>query len=172
MVTGWSPILDRPIKSLEGLERRTGLRSAGHSSAMAARPISAFLGSAVASGRPPRRKAGPAQRVRRLILQVTKANPLWQAPRIHGELKVLGTVVPERTISRVLPTIAPSIGVSLSGLRISSTHESKRPSAGDHSKEPTRASVGLRRAARRSIIPEGLAEREAPVCNRSCNTSR
>lgn len=34
------------------------------------------------------------------------------------------------------------------------------------------ASVGLRRAARRSIIPEGVAEREAAVCNRSCNTSR
>src|SRR5215467_6648799 len=46
-----------------------------------------------------------AQEVRRLILQIAKANPLWRAPRIHGELKMLGIVVSERTVSRVLRTI-------------------------------------------------------------------
>src|SRR5215471_20189731 len=30
------------------------------------------------------------------------ANPLWRAPRIHGELKMLGIVVSERTVSRIL----------------------------------------------------------------------
>jgi hypothetical protein len=30
------------------------------------------------------------------------ANPLWRAPRIHGELKMLGIVISERTVSRIL----------------------------------------------------------------------
>jgi transposase InsO family protein len=33
---------------------------------------------------------------------MANANPLWRAPRIHGELKMLGIVVSERTVSRVL----------------------------------------------------------------------
>jgi transposase InsO family protein len=31
------------------------------------------------------------------------ANPLWGAPRIHGELRKLGVEVSERTVSRLLP---------------------------------------------------------------------
>ena len=30
------------------------------------------------------------------------ANPLWRAPRIHGELKMLGIGISERTVSRIL----------------------------------------------------------------------
>src|SRR4051794_35201792 len=30
------------------------------------------------------------------------ANPLWRAPRIHGELKMLGIAISERTVSRLL----------------------------------------------------------------------
>jgi transposase InsO family protein len=30
------------------------------------------------------------------------ANPLWRAPRIHGELKMLGIEISERTVSRIL----------------------------------------------------------------------
>jgi hypothetical protein len=30
------------------------------------------------------------------------ANPLWRAPRIHGELKMLGIAISERTVSRIL----------------------------------------------------------------------
>ena len=33
------------------------------------------------------------------------ANPLWRAPRIHGELRKLGIEVSERTVSRVLQTV-------------------------------------------------------------------
>jgi len=32
-----------------------------------------------------------------LIEQIAAANPLWRAPRIHGELKVLGIDISERT---------------------------------------------------------------------------
>ena len=34
---------------------------------------------------------------------MAKANPLWGAPRIHGELQKLGIEVAERTVSRLLP---------------------------------------------------------------------
>ena len=54
--------------------------------------------------RPPGRPA-LAQEVRRLIFQMATANPTWGAPRIHGELKMLGIVVSERTVSRVLRTV-------------------------------------------------------------------
>jgi len=43
-----------------------------------------------------------AGETRRLIEQMVAANPLWRAPRIHGELKMLGIVISERTVSRIL----------------------------------------------------------------------
>jgi putative transposase len=51
-------------------------------------------------GRPP-----VAAQIRRLILDMATANPLWRAPRIHGELKMLGIVVSERTVSRIIRSI-------------------------------------------------------------------
>ncbi len=50
------------------------------------------------SGRP---EVSPA--VRALILKMAAANPLWGAPRIHGELLKLGISISERTVSRLLP---------------------------------------------------------------------
>jgi hypothetical protein len=41
--------------------------------------------------------------VRRLIRDMAAENPLWGAPRIHGELLKLGLAVSERTISRLMP---------------------------------------------------------------------
>ncbi len=41
--------------------------------------------------------------VRRLTREMARANPLWGAPRIHGELLKLGFDVSERTISRLMP---------------------------------------------------------------------
>ena len=35
------------------------------------------------------------------------ANPLWGAPRIHGELRTLGVAVSERTVSRLLERRPP-----------------------------------------------------------------
>src|SRR5215469_13888931 len=40
--------------------------------------------------------------VRHLITRMAKENPLWGAPRIHGELLKLGFEVSERTVSRYL----------------------------------------------------------------------
>jgi hypothetical protein len=41
--------------------------------------------------------------VRRLTREMALANPLWGAPRIHGELLKLGFDVSERTISPLMP---------------------------------------------------------------------
>src|SRR5437762_5421829 len=41
-----------------------------------------------------------SQEVRDLIFQMVVENPTWGAPRIHGELLMLGFDVSERTISR------------------------------------------------------------------------
>ena len=49
-------------------------------------------------GRPPIDAA-----LRRLVGQIADANPLWGAPRIHGELLKLGFNVSERTVSRLMP---------------------------------------------------------------------
>src|SRR5713101_8409698 len=40
--------------------------------------------------------------IRALVRTMTAANPLWGAPRIHGELAKLGITVSERTVSRML----------------------------------------------------------------------
>jgi len=47
------------------------------------------------AGRPP---LDPA--VARLLTDMAGANPLWGAPRIHGELRKLGIEISERTVSR------------------------------------------------------------------------
>jgi len=56
------------------------------------------------SKRHSRRRGRPATAVeiRRLIERMVVANPLWCAPRIHGELKMLGITISERTVSRIL----------------------------------------------------------------------
>ena len=42
--------------------------------------------------------------LRRLVPEMADANPLWGAPRIHGELLTLGCDVSERTVSRLMPS--------------------------------------------------------------------
>jgi hypothetical protein len=55
------------------------------------------LGSTRTSGgRPP-----ISREIRVLIREMATANPLWGAPRIHGELAKLGVDVSERTVSRL-----------------------------------------------------------------------
>ena len=49
-----------------------------------------------------RGRPGTSAELRRLIAQMVAANPLWRAPRIHGELKMLGIAISERTVSRLL----------------------------------------------------------------------
>ncbi len=47
-------------------------------------------------------RASAAAAIRTLVDKMRAANPLWGAPRIHGELGKLGIEVSERTVSRLL----------------------------------------------------------------------
>ncbi len=47
------------------------------------------------------------EQIRRLIRRMAIDNPIWGAPRIHGELLLLGFRVSERTVSRYLRKILP-----------------------------------------------------------------
>jgi transposase InsO family protein len=59
------------------------------------------------SGRPTGgRPAVPAE-IKALITRMANANPLWGAPRIHGEILKLGIDVAERTVSRLMPQRRP-----------------------------------------------------------------
>jgi putative transposase len=49
-------------------------------------------------GRPP-----VGHEVRDAVRRLARENPLWGAPRIHGELQMLGFEVAERTVARYLP---------------------------------------------------------------------
>src|SRR5262245_38437749 len=45
--------------------------------------------------------------IKALIIRMATANPLWGAPRIHGELLKLAINVAERTVSRLMPKRRP-----------------------------------------------------------------
>jgi transposase InsO family protein len=55
------------------------------------------------SGRPPKGRPPVNAEIRALVARMAAANPLWGAPRIHGELLTLGIDVSERTVSRLMP---------------------------------------------------------------------
>jgi hypothetical protein len=55
-----------------------------------------------------RGRPATAVKIRRLIEGMVAANPLWRAPRIHGELKMLGIEISERTVSRISPNTPPA----------------------------------------------------------------
>ena len=55
-----------------------------------------------ASGRPP-----VNAEISTLVRKMAAANPLWGAPRIHGELLKLGIDIAERTVSRLMPKHRP-----------------------------------------------------------------
>ena len=56
------------------------------------------------------RRKGPgrpqiSREIRDLIRRMAKANPLWGAPRIHGELLKLGFEISERTVSSLISSL-------------------------------------------------------------------
>ncbi len=68
------------------------------------RPYGTWLSRRRAVGRP---TIDPA--IRDLIRRMVADNPMWGAPRIHGELRMLGFDVSERTVSRCLPRRPPPL---------------------------------------------------------------
>src|SRR5712664_185480 len=57
-----------------------------------------FVASTGRTGRPP-----VDCEVAKLVRTMALANPLWGAPRIHGELLKLGLDVSQRTVGRLMP---------------------------------------------------------------------
>src|SRR5262245_11585270 len=55
------------------------------------------------SGRPTGGRPAVHAEIKALITRMATANPLWGAPRIHGDLLKLGLDVSERTVSRSIP---------------------------------------------------------------------
>jgi putative transposase len=59
------------------------------------------------SGRPARGRPRVSNEIATLVRTMAAANPLWGAPRIHGELLELGIDIAERTVSRLMPKRRP-----------------------------------------------------------------
>jgi hypothetical protein len=96
-------ILGRTLSAVESLARSPDVRPSRHGRPLAARTVSPVLGRSVEQGNRRRRgRLATATQIRRLIEEMAAANPLWRAPRIHGELKMLGIQISERTVSRIL----------------------------------------------------------------------
>jgi hypothetical protein len=92
-------VLDRTPVGVAGLEVGLNDRPTGHGRRLASPRFRVVLDTSRPSGGRPQVGAD----VRRLVLEMAIANPLWGAPRIHGELLTLGFDVSERTISRLMP---------------------------------------------------------------------
>jgi putative transposase len=71
-------------------------------SSLGARTVSQVLGSAVESEPARSRPTHDGRRDSTSHRTDGCRQPLWGAPRIHGELKVLGIEISERTVSRIL----------------------------------------------------------------------
>jgi putative transposase len=59
------------------------------------------------SGRPTGGRPSVDVEIAALVRKMAAANPLWGAPRIHGELLKLGIDIAERTVSRLMPKRRP-----------------------------------------------------------------
>src|SRR5947199_6790744 len=65
------------------------------------------------SARPAAGRQRVSRQIRAPVVRMAQANPLWGAPRIHGELQKLGIDVAERTVSRLLSKRRTPPGPSL-----------------------------------------------------------
>ena len=68
---------------------------------MASQGLPALLAVEITIGHPGRPKT--STEIRELICQISMANTLWGAPRVHGELLKLGIVVSQATVWRYMP---------------------------------------------------------------------
>src|SRR4029450_11979872 len=79
-----------------------------------------------------------APEVRALIRRMAEANPLWGAPRIHGELHKLGLAISQATVSKYLvrrrrapsqngATVLPKRGLEISRATVSKSLVRRRP---------------------------------------------
>jgi putative transposase len=73
-----------------------------HRRPLAARTVPQILGQVVQPAAPASRSSRHSRRTPPIDRANGHANPLWRAPRIHGELQLLSIAISERTVSRIL----------------------------------------------------------------------
>jgi putative transposase len=92
-------LLDAPRAKLAALAPGVDGRATGHRHPLASRLASPPLDATFATAN--HRRPPIDSHVRALVRERATANPLWGAPRIHGELRTRGVDVSERTVSRL-----------------------------------------------------------------------
>src|SRR5947208_14126010 len=92
-------LLGRAGEAVEELAEFSAGGAARDSGAVASSGLQALLGmeESTPTGRP-----AIGTELRELIRRMNRANPLWGAPRIHGELLKLGLTVSQATVSRYM----------------------------------------------------------------------
>ena len=88
---------------LERLAFRTGHRQAADRHCLAPERLSTLL--AVENPARPVRSANISKDVRQLIRTMSRENPLWGAPRLHGELLKLGIDVGQTSVAKYIVRI-------------------------------------------------------------------
>ena len=89
-----SPLLGRAVAVLERLARCVALRTPDTVVRWQRERFRKFWARLSRVNRRRRGRPVAAVEIRRLIERILAANPLWRAPRIHGELKMLGIAIP------------------------------------------------------------------------------
>jgi transposase InsO family protein len=89
------------VQDLAAGPERHGAGEAGDRDPVESQGLPALL--AVAVKIPPSGGPRTSTQIRDLIRQMSMANPLWGAPRIHGELLKLGIEVSQATVGRYMP---------------------------------------------------------------------
>jgi transposase InsO family protein len=80
------------------MESRIDSRPTGDRGSLASGGIQALLDVALAESKPRGKRV--SLELRELIFRMVAENPTWGAPRIHGELKMLGFDISERSVLR------------------------------------------------------------------------
>src|SRR5262249_4881554 len=89
------------MRSLERLAILVAHRQAGNRHWLASQGLSVVL-DLESSSWPTRASTGVSKEIRQLIRRMSRDNPLWGAPRIHGELLKLGIDIGETSVGKYL----------------------------------------------------------------------
>jgi hypothetical protein len=88
-------------------------------------------------------RPGIAQNTRDLIREISRANPLWGAPRVHGELIKLGIDVAQSTVATCMSRIRRPPSGSARTCRSARTRRSAGRSSGLVASLPSRCSAAF-----------------------------